>query len=294
MKSQLTRHYLALLFLGLLMSNVYAKTVAVVGGKAIDSSEVDKQVNLIIKDSGGKIKRSKTLERDVLEKLITRRIAVNEAKKQGLDKSRVYLDRVNKAFAEAQAHGVVDKSGFKEDFNSFKEVVLTDVYVWHFLETHKVSESDIQAAYQKFRDFYQGSDQVKIGEIVTDNEKTAQRALTELKKGVAFSKVAAKFTIDPRGKRHAGVYDNYVNLKDLRVVSPQYYKVVQGLKKGEFTPIALHDGKSYLIIGIIDRKPVTISPYSKIKNSIRNSLAQQKLEQESQRLNQKYQVKIYQ
>ena len=111
MKSQLTRHYLALLFLGLLMSNVYAKTVAVVGGKAIDSSEVDKQVNLIIKDSGGKIKRSKTLERDVLEKLITRRIAVNEAKKQGLDKSRVYLDRVNKAFAEAKVSRVHTEVG---------------------------------------------------------------------------------------------------------------------------------------------------------------------------------------
>ncbi len=83
-----------------------------------------------------------------------------------------------------------------------------------------MSESDIRAAYQKFRDFYQGCDQVKIGEIVTDSEKAAQKALTELKKGVAFSKMAAKFTVDPLGKRHSGVYNNYVNLKDLQAVYP--------------------------------------------------------------------------
>ncbi|WP_410922289.1 hypothetical protein, partial [Pseudomonas aeruginosa] len=58
-------------------------------------------------------------------------------------------------------------------------------------------------------------------------------------------------------------------------------------------PKPLPNGKRYLIIGIVDRKPVTIPSYSKIKNSIRNSLVQQKLKQESQRLNQKYQVKIY-
>ena len=293
MKKQFIKHYLASLFLVILVGNVSARTVATVGSTLIDSSEVDKQVNLIVKDSGGKIKRSKMLERDVLEKLITRHIAVSEARKQGLDKSRAYLDRVNEALAVAQAHEVADKPGFKEDFNFFKEVILTDVYAWHFLETHKVSESDIRAAYQKFRDFYQGSDQVKIGEIVTDSEKAAQKALTELKKGVAFSKMAAKFTVDPLGKRHSGVYNNYVNLKDLQAVSPQYYEAVRSLKKGEFTPKPLPNGKRYLIIGIVDRKPVTIPSYSKIKNSIRNSLVQQKLKQESQRLNQKYQVKIY-
>ena len=67
MKKQFIKHYLASLFLVILVGNVSARTVATVGSTAIDSSEVDKQVNLIVKDSGGKIKRSKMLERDVLE-----------------------------------------------------------------------------------------------------------------------------------------------------------------------------------------------------------------------------------
>ncbi|MCV2503953.1 MAG: peptidyl-prolyl cis-trans isomerase, partial [Neisseriaceae bacterium] len=271
----------------------FAKTVATVGGTNIDSSEVDAQVKLIIKNSGGKIKDNKALRNDVLQKLISREVISKESKKLKLDQSKAYTDAVKAAEAEAKKKGITNNPSYQKDFESYKKVLLADIYALDFLKKNQVTDKEAKGNYDKMAKFYKGTQEVKVGEILTKDSSTAQKAISELSKGSSFSSAAKKYTIDPNMKSNGGIYKEYINLKDMQAAVPEYYAVVYNLKKGEFTKKPLKSGNNYLIVGVIDKRAAKIPSFNSVKNSIKTSMAQSKLQKESERLNKVYNVKIY-
>lgn len=284
---------ITILILALLSVTSFAKTLAVVGGNKIDSSEVDQQVKLIVKDSKGNIRDTPALRNDILQKLITRKIVTSEAKKLNLDKSKSYLDAVESAKNQAIKSGANKSPSFNSDFEAYKEVILADTYAMNFLKNHQVSDKEAQTAYNSMVKFYQGSEEVKIGEILTKSEANANKAIAELNKGTAFQTVATKYTTDEVLKKSSGIYNNYVNLKDMQAGAPQYYAYVKDMQKNQYSKTALKGPDGYLVIKVIDRRKAQIPAFNTIKNSIKTGLAQSKLQEESERLNKVYQVKIY-
>ncbi|MFH4354156.1 MAG: peptidyl-prolyl cis-trans isomerase [Neisseriaceae bacterium] len=270
-----------------------AKVVATVGDTKIDSSEVATQAKLIVKASNGKIQDSHNLRLDILQKLVSRKVAVQEAKRLQLDKSQAYLQQLETAREQANQKGWAKQPGFNGDFAAYSEVLLANVYAVNFLKTHPISEQKIRSAYTQRVQFYKGSQEVKIGEILAKDQLNAEQAIAALKRNEPFTAVASRYTTDPALKKTSGVYANYLNLKDMQVVSPSYYQVVNSLSKGQFTQNPLVAGNRYLVIKVLDKRPAQIPSYEKIKGKLRNEMLSNEFAQESQRLKKNYRIKLY-
>ncbi|QRN41523.1 MAG: hypothetical protein GKC53_05240 [Neisseriaceae bacterium] len=268
----------------------FTKTVATVGGTNIDSSEVDVEVKLIMKNSGGKIKDNKALRDDVLQKLISREIIIKESARLKLDQSKAYIDAVKEVEAQAKRKGITNSAKYEKDFESYKKVLLADIYASDFMKKNQVTDKEVKANYDKMADFYKGSQEVKIGEILTKDLSTAQKAISELSRGVSFSTVAKQYNTIDSNMKHK---DYYINLKDMQAALPDYYMVVYNLKKGEFTKKPLKSGSNYLVVGVIDKRTATMPGFNSVKDSIKTLMVQSKLQKESERLNKFYKVKIY-
>lgn len=271
----------------------FAKTLAVVGSTKIDSIELDDQVKLIVKNSNGRIEDNQELRSDVLQKLVAREVIFREAKKLKLDTSKPYLDAVRDTELTAKKKGIANDPSFKRDFESYKKVLLADSYVIDFFKKNKIADKTAKATYNSMVKFYQGSEEVQIGEILTKDMPTAKKAIAQLNQGASFKTVAGKYTIDSKLKANSGIYKQYVNLKDMQVAMPQYYQVVHLLKKGQYTKQPLNSENNYLVVAVIDRRIATMPSFDSTKSSLKASMMQQKLHEESQKLNIMYNVKIY-
>ncbi|KES12193.1 hypothetical protein SASC598O11_003300, partial [Snodgrassella alvi SCGC AB-598-O11] len=79
-----------------------AQTVVTVNGIKIDSKEVDNQVALLVQESQNQIQDSAELRKNITDRLITRTLLIQAARKQNLDKDPEYLKALSQAEAEAK------------------------------------------------------------------------------------------------------------------------------------------------------------------------------------------------
>lgn len=261
-----------------------SRTLAEIAGKKIDSTQVDAQVQLVLKSAQGKLQDSPALREQVLQRMVTREIVTREAQRLHLDKSPLYINTLNQ----------VEKKLQPSDLANYKPVLLADIYFTDFAKKHPVTTAEAKKLYAHQVAFYKGSQVVKVGEILTNNVNDSKRALAELKQGKAFSSVAVRYTVDPYLKPSAGIYPGYINLKNLQVAESNYAQLIGKLKPGEYTtrPIQVADHQ-YLIIKLIDKKPAETPTFAQVEKELKLNLLQQKLQEESQRLAKRYQVKIY-
>jgi probable signal peptide protein len=261
-----------------------SRILAEVAGKKIDSRQLDAQVQLVLKSAQGKLQDSSALREQVLQRMVTREIVTREAQRLHLDKKSLYINGLKQAEKELQP----------SDLANYKPVLLADAYFADFAQKHPITKAEAKKLYAHEVAFYKGSQAVKVGEILTNNLSDSNRALAELKQGKAFSSVAARYTVDPHLKSSAGIYPSYINLKDLQVADPNYAQLIEKLEPGQYTPhpiqVANHQ---YLIIKLIDKKPVAIPAFARVEKELKLNLLQQKLQEESQRLAKHYQVKLY-
>ena len=261
-----------------------SRILAEVAGKKIDSRQLDAQVQLVLKSAQGKLQDSSALREQVLQRMVTREIVTREAQRLHLDKSPLYINALNQVKKKLQPN----------DLANYKLVLLADAYFADFAQKHPITKAEAKKLYAHEVAFYKGSQAVKVGEILTNNLSDSNRALAELKQGKAFSSVAARYTVDPHLKSSAGIYPSYINLKDLQVADPNYAQLIEKLEPGQYTPhpiqVANHQ---YLIIKLIDKKPVAIPAFARVEKELKLNLLQQKLQEESQRLAKHYQVKLY-
>ena len=236
-----------------------AQTVVTVNGTKIDSKEVDSQVALLIQESQNQIQDSAELRKNITDRLIIRTLLIQAARKQNLDKDPEYLKALSQTEAEIKRLGDDKKPGFKEEWALFKDDLLTQAYLVSVAKNNPVKPQDVSNAYKDMVKYYSGTQEVQLGEILTQDTDTANQAINELTAKKSFSAVAKKYTIDPAGRDNGGIAKGFVSLKDLQESSAPVYNAIKDLNKGQYTATPVQgNGNIYAVFYVNDKRNVKL------------------------------------
>ena len=269
----------------------WAQTVATVNGTKIDRKEIDTQVQLIVRESQGQLQDTPELRQNITKRLITRTLMIQEAKRLKIDQDPQYKAALNEALAEATKAGDDKKPGFKEDWAIFQDNLLTHAFLSAVVNSQPVTKEEVEATYKEVSQFYKGSDEVQLGEIITQKAEDANQAIAELKARKSFRTVATKYTIDPRGKSTGGIAPGYVALKDLEQSAPPLYAAVKDLKKGQYTQDPLQGDGIYAVFYINDKRAVKVPAFKDLEAELVQNLQEARVEAAISALYQKAAIK---
>ena len=253
---------------GLFSMGLQAAPVVTVNGQAIDKSVVDEQVKSLVARSGGQVQDTPALREEIKNQLIDQTLVMQEAKKRGLDRSKEY----------------------QAALSNFQTQLLGELYIQEVVKKASVSDSEAKQIYDQQAAALKGTQEVKLRQIVTDNQEDAQKALAELNSKKSFASVAQKYSKDGL-KDKGGLIDSWENLKNFQNNAPAIYDAIASLAKGQHVKQVVNINGSYALFQVEDKRNAQIPPFNDVKDQIKNALAQQKLTQSVQELRQKATIK---
>ena len=283
-------HFTAALVMAALSCSLFAQTLVTVNGQAIDSSVIDGQV-AALRAENKQIQDSPQLRQELANRQVISTVIAQEAKRRKLDQSAEFKKALEQARADAKKQGADKKPSFKTEWAAFEDDLLGQALAIDVLRKNPVNEQEIKKSYDEFAKFYQGSQEVRLGEIVTRTKADGQKAAADLKAKKAFAAVLKQYSIDEKAKKAGGIPQAYVPLKDLQEAAPPLYAAVKDLKKGEATSEPLQDGNSYAVFYVDDRRDVKVPAFNEIKGSIARDLSTARIDDTMRALLQKADIK---
>ncbi|MCG7656539.1 peptidylprolyl isomerase [Wielerella bovis] len=284
-KKRIAATLLTVLFSG----SVWAETVVTVNGSKIDSSELDRRVKLTVAASQGKVHDSPDLRRFIAQATVLETVVVQEAKRLRLDKSDAYKAAETAARKQATEQGLDKQADFKQRWADFQNQLLMQAYEADVIQKNPVSDVDIQTRYEQLHRRYNGTDEVQVGEIVTDKAEQATAAARELGAKKSFADVAKKYSIDPSVKAGQLPITEFVSLVDMKEARPKIYDAVSSLKKGQASkPIA--GDNIHVVFYMQDRRKITVDSLDKMRDSMRESMTDERVQEAVNTLMQKAKI----
>ncbi|MFV2029695.1 peptidyl-prolyl cis-trans isomerase [Neisseria sp. S1] len=281
----------SMLVLAALSGSLAAQTLVTVNGTKIDSKDIDAQVKMLQSQSNGQIQDSPQLRDNLTRRQITGIIIGQEAKRLKLHESTEYKQAIEQARAAAKEQGADKKPNFKQEWAAYENDLLSQAYVAHIVRSNPVTEADVKTAYNDFSNFYKGSSEIQLGEIINRDNTVIQKALSELKNKKSFKTVAGQYSADPQAKQTGGISSGYVNLKDLEQGAPVVYNAVKDLRKGSYTDVMQSQDGLYAIFYVNDKRAAKIPSLDEVKESLGRDLQAARIDQAIQALYGKADVK---
>lgn len=283
-------YFASALMLTLTTGTLFAQTLVTVNGQAINSSVIDDQV-ASVRASNPNVQDTPELRQMLTERQVISTVVTQEAKKLKLDQSAEFKAALEQARADAAKQGADKKATFKTEWAVFENDLLGQAFAAHIVRQYPVQEKDVKAAYNDFSNFYKGTQEVQLGEIVTDSSN-AQKAIADLDAKKSFVSVLNQYSIDEAAKKAGGIPKAYVPLKDLQESAPPLYAAVKDLKKGAHTKTPLQNGNLYAVFYVNDRRNVTVPSYEAAKNEIGSDLQAARVDAAIQSLLKKASIKV--
>ncbi len=256
--------------------SLFAQTLATVNGQKIDSSVIDAQV-AAFRAENSRAEDSPRLRQALLENEVVNTVVAQEVKRLKLDQSAEFKDTLAKLRAEAKKSGDDKKPSFKTVWSAVEYELNGRAYALHIAKTQPVSEQDAKAAYDNISGFYKGTQEVQLGEVLTDKEDNAKKAVVDLKAKKGFDAVLKQYSLNDRAKQ-TGAPDEYVPLKNLEQDALPLYQAVKDLKKGEFTAVPLKNGDFYGVYYVNDRRDVKVPSFDELKEQIAGDLQAERID----------------
>jgi len=285
-------YFASTLMLALASGTLFAQTLVTVNGQAIDSSVIDDQV-ASVRASNPNVQDTPELRQMLTERQVISTVVTQEAKKLKLDQSAEFKAALEQARADAAKQGADKKATFKTEWAVFENDLLGQAFAAHIVRQYPVQEKDVKAAYNDFSNFYKGTQEVQLGEIVTDSSSNAQKAIADLDAKKNFVSVLNQYSIDEAAKKAGGIPKAYVPLKDLQESAPPLYAAIKDLKKGAHTKTPLQNGNLYAVFYVNDRRNVTVPSYEASKNEIGSDLQAARVDTAIQSLLKKASIKTH-
>ena len=283
-------YFASALMLALTSGTLFAQTLVTVNGQAIDSSVIDDQV-ASVRASNPNVQDTPELRQMLTERQVISTVVTQEAKKLKLDQSAEFKAALEQARADAAKQGADKKATFKTEWAVFENDLLGQAFAAHIVRQYPVQEKDVKAAYNDFSNFYKGTQEVQLGEILTDSSN-AQKAIADLDAKKSFVSVLNQYSIDEAAKKAGGIPKAYVPLKDLQESAPPLYAAIKDLKKGTHTKTPLQNGNLYAVFYVNDRRNVTVPSYEAAKNEIGSDLQAARVDAAIQSLLKKASIKV--
>ncbi len=228
---------------------VHAKDIAKVDGQAITQEHFDQFVSLLVSQGA---QDTPQLRAQVKKEMINRLVAVQAAKKAGLEK-----DATVRQETELATQGI-----------------LVRALMTKHLKDNPVTEDDLRKEYEAIKAEQGQRQEYKLRHILLKDEQQAVALAKDIKSGkVTFEAAAKKDSIDTGSGKNGGELgwgptSNYV---------PEFAQAVETMKKGQLSEKPVQTQFGWHIIQVEDVRPITFPPFDEVKPQLEEMLRQQAL-----------------
>lgn len=230
--------------------------VAVVNEDVITRQELDEAIKMAIERlqlQGIQLPDQHTLESQVLESIVSKRIQLQHAQEVGLSVSESEIDETVHRIAEQnnlslqEFFSVLEKDGIS--FNKFREEIRDEMILARLKEREikqqvNVTEGEVDNLLRTQETSAVGNDEYRLAHIlvlvsedmnsnqIQQRSQRADMALAKLKEGVEFAQVAAEFS-DAADATKGGI----IEWRPIAQMGPAFAEMLSSLQPGELTPI---------------------------------------------------------
>ncbi len=190
---------------------------------------------------------SPEMRKAILDELVSRELARQEAVKKGLEKNPEVKQQIAQASSE----------------------ILVRALVQDFIKNNNPTDDQLKAAYDKLK-AQMGDKQYNARHILVKTEKEAKSIIAQLNKGAKFEKLASK-SQDPGSAARGGE----LGFNPPTAFVPPFAKALTSLKKGETTKTPVQTQYGWHVIQLIDVKPTP--PFEEVKKNLVPSVQQEQL-----------------
>src|SRR5260221_1075612 len=232
----------------------------VVNGVSIPQSRID-AMNKELTEQG----QPDTPERQqaVREALVNREVLAQAAAKRGLDKNPDIASQMDMA----------------------KQAVLVRALFEEEVKENPITDAQLEQQYEQFKGSM-GSNEYKVRHILVDKEDDAKAIIDQLNKGGDFAALAKEKSKDPGSKDNGGDLDWGPSA---RYVKP-FADAITGMQKGQTTAAPVKTDFGYHVIRLDDVRPLTVPPFTELKEQFRQRAQQQQIQKMVMDLRQKAKI----
>jgi len=232
------------------------KTLAEVDGKTITTEDFKNEVDRLPPYLKPMVQSSEG-RKELLDSMIVREILLEQAKKDGVDKSKDVSDRLD----------------------DLRKRLIVETYLKKKVEAEaKVTDEEMKKFYDENKDKFKTGDQVRASHILVKTDKEAQDILAQLKKGAKFEDLAKKYSADSSAAKGGDL-----GWFPRGAMVPEFDKVAFSLKEGELSGI-VKTNFGFHIIKVTGKRAAGIRTFDEMKDQIKSNLMPAKQQQIFQKM----------
>ncbi|GAM08554.1 foldase protein PrsA [Geobacter sp. OR-1] len=184
-------------------------------------------------------------KKEMLETMVIRELILQQAKKDGVDKSQLVADKLEE----------------------LKKRLVVEAYLKKKVEEQaNISDADLKKFYDENKDKFKSGDQIKASHILVKDEKLAKDILAQIKAGGSFEELAKKNSMDS-----AGAKGGDLGWFSKGSMLPEFEKVAFGLKEGEISGL-VKTKFGYHIIKLTGKRAAGQRDFAEVKDQIKAAL----------------------
>jgi hypothetical protein len=220
-------------------------------------------------------KKINRMKDQVLEEILNKRVALLEAKKQKLERTKYFKETVQENRNDVLFGAFVQK------------VIAPDV---------KVGEEELKEFYQAHIGEYTFPEMVRVDGLLFPDKKTAEEAIEKLRKGADFQwlRTNAEGQVDPA--KGENLLEFKAQLLDVTTLPDGVRKAISGAATGEYRLYA-DPGNAYYVLALLERFPSKPMPLEAVKGALEKKVFAEKLQRVlrdwEEKLRKASDVKIY-
>ena len=205
------------------------------------------------------------------------RMATSQGQKDGPELRQAIIQKYIEVLLlsqRAEKDGLANSEKANTQLMLIRQNYLADLELSTFMAQNPISEADIQAEYNKeIASLGPGGMMVeyKVSDIAIATEADAQAALSRIKKGEPFDKVAKSVSLAPNKVQGGAV--GWVQAGQL---APQMSAVLLNLAKGQVSQAPIQMQQGWYLLKLEDKRSSKPPSFEQAKPAIRNGLAQRK------------------
>jgi peptidyl-prolyl cis-trans isomerase C len=226
------------------------KVLATIDGEKITLEEFNRELDripanmkmLVLTQSG---------KQNFLDRYIVKRLLMEEAKKENIEKEKEYQDRL----VDIREQLLIE--------SLLKKKVTTNI---------NPTDAELKDYYEKNKDKFKTGQEIDTRQILVKTEKEANEIRGKLNKGEDFGELAKQYSIDPTAKSTGGA----IGFHGKGTLLPEYEAAAFKLTKVGQISAPIKTQLGYHIIQLQGTKPPAYTPFEEVKEFIKQRIVQER------------------